>query len=354
MIVETYIVAVFGTLKKGLPNHKHYLEGKSTFLGRARSQDKMIMYEDFPIAVVNEGTLNSPEGKHCVFELYRVDVPTLQEIDRLEGWNGVRKETGYNRVESRFINTDLKDVGAVKAFCYLSFQLNPMLEGMSEETDNYGNTEVGPYDEEVLEKLNKRDQIMGEKFLVAVYGTLKSPFGNHRIIRDGGGRLVCRGRTIGKFLMTKGGGFPYMLMKKTPNGLTTFEQGTRCNVEIYEIDRPTLQRCDMLESYVEGGRNNHYERIETSFLNTDVFNPDSETPYETVKAFIYVRPYELGIEGESGLNMARFTDNWNNTAVGSFDKEVLEAYENKLLSEKKEFDAMLSLVQDALEKLKNN
>jgi len=85
------LVFVYGTLKRGFPNHD--------LLRRARAAGEARTRERFPLAVVGSwfvpALLDRPGEGHCVRgELYAVDPPTLAALDELEG---VGEPDGYDR-----------------------------------------------------------------------------------------------------------------------------------------------------------------------------------------------------------------------------------------------------------------
>lgn len=88
-ISRTPLVAVYGTLKRGLRNH-HWLEG-AAFLGSDRLTSATL-YDlgPFPGA--------KPEPSRGVeVEIYRVDATLLTELDRLEDFRPRQPHTGLYR-----------------------------------------------------------------------------------------------------------------------------------------------------------------------------------------------------------------------------------------------------------------
>ncbi len=72
-------IFVYGSLRKGFWNHKHYLKN-SKFIGKGKTKEKYAMYADIiPYVVENE------KISHIVGEVYEVDKKTLERIDYLEG-----------------------------------------------------------------------------------------------------------------------------------------------------------------------------------------------------------------------------------------------------------------------------
>jgi gamma-glutamylcyclotransferase (GGCT)/AIG2-like uncharacterized protein YtfP len=77
-------VFVYGSLKRDQPNH-HWLAG-ATGLGEGQLEGVQLFdLGPFPMAVLHAGGGSSPGSKALQGELYRVDAPTLERLDRLEG-----------------------------------------------------------------------------------------------------------------------------------------------------------------------------------------------------------------------------------------------------------------------------
>jgi gamma-glutamylaminecyclotransferase len=95
-IPMSHRVFVYGTLKRGLPNH-HLLSTATEFLGDAATVNtyRMIDTGGFPVI------LDDPDGKPVNGEVYTVDDATLARLDRLEG---IRPEGGgmYERKTTDF------------------------------------------------------------------------------------------------------------------------------------------------------------------------------------------------------------------------------------------------------------
>ncbi|PAU78308.1 gamma-glutamylcyclotransferase family protein [Halomonas salipaludis] len=88
----SHLLFVYGTLKRGFANHAGYL-GEAEFL------DLAVTCEPFPLVL--NGPRYSPvlvdaqgQGLKVQGELFRVDAPTLDELDRLER---VNDRDGYRR-----------------------------------------------------------------------------------------------------------------------------------------------------------------------------------------------------------------------------------------------------------------
>lgn len=74
---------------------------------------------------------------------------------------------------------------------------------------------------------------------IAVYGTLREGFGNHRVLGECREKKVGLGWTVDKYEMTAAG-IPYV----DPNTPTS-----KIRVEIYEVTDAQLPRVDALEGY---------------------------------------------------------------------------------------------------------
>jgi len=62
--------------------------------------------------------------------------------------------------------------------------------------------------------------------VVAVYGTLKKGYGNHRVMRQAGGEFICEARSVDAFPLVVSG-LPYLLDKRG--------SGHRVAVELYRV-----------------------------------------------------------------------------------------------------------------------
>ena len=73
------LLFVYGTLLRGFANHEVYL-ADAVFVGGAVTEERFALYvDDFPYLT------KSARVSQIVGELYRVDGPTLEHIDCLEG-----------------------------------------------------------------------------------------------------------------------------------------------------------------------------------------------------------------------------------------------------------------------------
>ncbi|GGX88304.1 gamma-glutamylcyclotransferase [Litchfieldella qijiaojingensis] len=88
----THLLFVYGTLKRGFTNHGPYMT-TATFLDTAKTCDTfpLVLHgADYtPVLIDAQGRGHRVKG-----ELYRVDNPTLDKLDRLEG---VNERDGYRR-----------------------------------------------------------------------------------------------------------------------------------------------------------------------------------------------------------------------------------------------------------------
>lgn len=90
------LVSVYGSLRKGMSNYKHYLED-SVYKGTFTTEPEYTMYslDYFPGLKAN--------GNHSVvMEVYEVSDNVLESLNQLEGYRKNEKSTFYDRVE---INT---------------------------------------------------------------------------------------------------------------------------------------------------------------------------------------------------------------------------------------------------------
>lgn len=99
---------------------------------------------------------------------------------------------------------------------------------------------------------------------VAVYGTLKRGFGNHRLLAVDGAEFVDTGKTAERYPLLVNG-LPYL--HKVPG------VGHNVRVEVYSVDDPTMATLDRLE-----GHPNFYCREQIDIIT------DSG---ETIQAWIY-------------------------------------------------------------------
>jgi gamma-glutamylcyclotransferase (GGCT)/AIG2-like uncharacterized protein YtfP len=123
----SHIVAVYGTLRRGLYNN-YLLEG-ARFIANAETVDNCTMYSrgGFPILSFHDG-----DGPVKV-ELYEVNDHTLANLDRLEGYRGEGSQGNwYNRTHKVFLREgDENDELHVSAYIYHQDQPQsyPVVEG---------------------------------------------------------------------------------------------------------------------------------------------------------------------------------------------------------------------------------
>jgi len=113
--------------------------------------------------------------------------------------------------------------------------------------------------------------------LLAVYGTLKAAYGNHRLIERAGLKPIGYAYTNDPHFLMKGGGFPYVF--------APFTQGERIRVELYAFDNDEqIRDIDRLE-----GHPDWYIRKPFNFI-VDQPNPDTNIiENESVTAEMYVQ-----------------------------------------------------------------
>jgi gamma-glutamylcyclotransferase (GGCT)/AIG2-like uncharacterized protein YtfP len=78
-MVKKTKVAVYGSLRKGLHNHKYYLKN-SKFIGQFQSNPDYTLFDLGSFPGIHENGNTS-----VTFELYEVDESTLAKLDNLEG-----------------------------------------------------------------------------------------------------------------------------------------------------------------------------------------------------------------------------------------------------------------------------
>ena len=103
--MKKYLVACYGSLRRGMGNHQYYLsssEYKGTFSTEPEYTLHSLSY--YPGLKLDGNT-------SIVMEVYEVDEETLKNLNRLEGYCPGEKSTFYDRIE---INTPWG-----KAFTYI-------------------------------------------------------------------------------------------------------------------------------------------------------------------------------------------------------------------------------------------
>jgi gamma-glutamylcyclotransferase (GGCT)/AIG2-like uncharacterized protein YtfP len=95
------LVAVYGSLRKGLGNHR--LLENSEYLGEFKSEPIYSLYSlgGFP-GLKENGTTS------VVMEVYAVDEPTARRVDALEGYSPDRPATFYDK---KMIETPYGEAG---------------------------------------------------------------------------------------------------------------------------------------------------------------------------------------------------------------------------------------------------
>jgi gamma-glutamylaminecyclotransferase len=78
---STVSIAVYGTLKKGLSNHSTYMKN-AAYMGKGKTFDsyKMVIENGIPFVF----SKTSESGFNITVEVYKIDLPTLDDIDVLE------------------------------------------------------------------------------------------------------------------------------------------------------------------------------------------------------------------------------------------------------------------------------
>ena len=102
------------------------------------------------------------------------------------------------------------------------------------------------------------------KNLIAVYGSLRQGFGNHRLLKDS--KYLGSFNSKPEFNLYSLGGFP---------GLKT-DGKTSVVMEVYEITDEVAKNVDNLEGYDPNRKSTFYDKI------------NIETPYGVAGVYIYV------------------------------------------------------------------
>ena len=117
--IKKHLVAVYGSLLKGLHNNKHFLSD-TKLIGEFDSKPEYTLYDlgSFP-GLVKEGYTS------VRMEIYEVNTLQLKKIDSLEGFTPGSSNNHYDRIE---INTPFG-----KAYTYIYAQktnnLTPVING---------------------------------------------------------------------------------------------------------------------------------------------------------------------------------------------------------------------------------
>lgn len=115
-----------------------------------------------------------------------------------------------------------------------------------------------------------------KKNLIAVYGSLRKGFGNHRLLEKS--KYLGDFKTEPKFSLYNLGSYPGL----KENGITEVV------MEVYEVDEYTAHRVDNLEGYTPGEKAYFYDKIPI------------ETPWGTASVYTYVNPISENKLVESG------------------------------------------------------
>lgn len=107
---------------------------------------------------------------------------------------------------------------------------------------------------------------MNKKHLIAVYGSLLSGLGNHRVIQGENTEFLGEFISEPVYSLYSLGGFPGL----KENGKTAVK------MEVYSVDDETARRVDMLEGYSSDRPATFYDK------------KPIETPFGTASVYIYV------------------------------------------------------------------
>ena len=107
-------IFVYGTLKKGFPNHDRYMQSAEK-LGDYRT------VENYPLFLIGKSyvpcMINAPgQGQQIEGELYEVDDDCLKRLDALER---VKKPDGYRRCKICLRSVAKRDALTLEAYAYL-------------------------------------------------------------------------------------------------------------------------------------------------------------------------------------------------------------------------------------------
>ena len=122
--------------------------------------------------------------------------------------------------------------------------------------------------------------------VIAVYGTLKKGYGNHRLLINQ--RFVGKGTTTDRYPLIING-LPYLMQEKG--------KGHNVEVEVYKVDDDTFDSIDALE-----GHPNFYEREETSITMKSG---------KKITAWIYFNRSQKNYTNEKYYVRYRRDNNWN-------------------------------------------
>ena len=92
------------------------------------------------------------------------------------------------------------------------------------------------------------DYTMTHPHYLFVYGTLKSPFGNHGLLMRHGSKFISEARTMDKFTLTKD--FPFVHRHVRAPALAYYQPYLGHVVgELYKVTDSGLEACDRLEGH---------------------------------------------------------------------------------------------------------
>jgi gamma-glutamylaminecyclotransferase len=109
-----HLIFVYGTLKKGFPNHDRYMQSAEK-VGNYRT------VENYPLVLIGQRyvpcMINAPgEGEHIEGELYEVDDDCLKRLDALER---IKKPDGYRRLKICLKSVEKYNAVSLEAHAYL-------------------------------------------------------------------------------------------------------------------------------------------------------------------------------------------------------------------------------------------
>ena len=147
-MTDRLLVFVYGTLKRGFPNHDHYMP-QARLVGTFRTRERYRL--------VLNGSRYSPcmiagagKGRRVIGELYEVDQAGLTRMDQLER---VDLPDGYRRHRIRVDRVDGPPSAAYDVFVYLKapeWVTDPRSETLETYTSvdarMYRNRTVNPFD----------------------------------------------------------------------------------------------------------------------------------------------------------------------------------------------------------------
>uniref|UniRef100_A0A182JQ59 Gamma-glutamylcyclotransferase family protein n=1 Tax=Anopheles christyi TaxID=43041 RepID=A0A182JQ59_9DIPT len=242
-------VFVYGTLKRGEPNH-HLLANADS--GYAKFICKGSTNRRFPLVVATRYNipflLDKPgTGSYVTGEIYEVDDPLFEQLDVLEDYRKL-----YDR-QVEDINVGIEG-GNLPCWLYLLRNCPDRLLKLPMLT-KYRNTLEHPYSRRPPGKVNIFEELLKVTFhnimsptlrRVFVYGTLKRGEPNHHWLTDvanGQARFIAKGRTIVQYplVVATRHNIPFLLDMPGTGHLVAGE--------IYEIDDRMLGRLDVLEDY---------------------------------------------------------------------------------------------------------